>query len=68
MPKKGYTTVIVKEDIRTILEAIAKTEGFHTVNQFLEALLRVNPTTCGVYPRVNPTGQMKTFQYPQIQT
>jgi len=65
MPKPGYTTLIVKEDLRVRLEAIARAEGFRTVNQFLESLLRVNPTTGGVYPRVNPNAPMNTFQYPE---
>jgi len=63
MPKPGYTTIIVKEDLRSHLEAIARAEGFRTVSQFLEGLLRVHPTTGGVYPRVNPNTPTNTIQY-----
>jgi len=45
MPKPGYTTIIVKEDPRTRLEEIARAEGFRTVSQFLEGLLRGHPET-----------------------
>jgi len=61
MPKPGYTTLIVKEDLRSRLEAIARAEGFRTVSQFLEGLLRVHPDTGGVYPRVNPTAPISSI-------
>jgi len=54
MPKPGYTNIIVKEEIRSYLERLAKAEGFRTVNQLLEAMIRVDPKLTGVYPRVDP--------------
>ena len=55
MPKPGYTNLIVKEEIRSYLERLAKAEGFCTVSQLLEAIIRVDPKLTGVYPGVNPT-------------
>jgi len=38
MPKLGYTTIVVKESVRGMLEEIAKTQGYRSINQFFEAL------------------------------
>ena len=54
MPKPGYDTIIVKKELKERLEAIARAEGFRTINQLLEALLRVHPYIAGVNPRVHP--------------
>ena len=47
MPKPGYTFLVVSEALKNRLETLAKAEGYRSVNQLLEAWLRVNP---GVYP------------------
>ena len=50
MPKPGYTQITVKREIRGQLEQLVKAEGFHTVNQPLEAIIRVDPKLTGVNP------------------
>ncbi|MEM2238697.1 MAG: hypothetical protein QXM89_04205 [Candidatus Bathyarchaeia archaeon] len=47
MPKPGYSIIIVSDSVKQQLESIARSKGFRTVNQLLEAWLRVNPR---VYP------------------
>ena len=54
MPKPGYDKIIVKKELRERLETIARAEGFRTINQLLEALLKVHPYIAGVNPRVHP--------------
>ena len=49
LPKPGYTTIVVKESVRSHLQKLAKAQGYRSINQLLEAWLRVNPG-------VNPTG------------
>ncbi len=43
MPKPGYTTIVVKESVRSMLEELAETQGYRSINQLLEAWLGVNP-------------------------
>jgi len=62
MPKPGYATMIVKEDLRARLEAIARAEGFRTVSQFLEGLLRIHPETAGDNPGYTLIDQFHQFQ------
>ena len=59
MPKPGYTTIIVKESVRSMLEEIAETQGYRSINQLLEAWL-------GVYPGVNPTNTNGKIRHPKI--
>ncbi|MCX8171508.1 MAG: hypothetical protein N3E47_06030 [Candidatus Bathyarchaeota archaeon] len=54
MPEPGYTSLIVRESVRKRLEELARAEGFRTVSQLLEALLRVYPNTAGVNPECTP--------------
>ena len=49
LPKPGYTTIVVKESVRSHLQKLAKAQGYRSINQLLEAWV-------GVYPGVNPTG------------
>ena len=44
MPKPGYTIIVVKESVRSHLQELAKAQGYRSINQLLEAWLRVNPT------------------------
>ena len=48
MPKPGYISIVVKESVRSHLQELAETQGYRSINQLLEAWLRVNPG-------VNPT-------------
>jgi len=43
MPKLGYTTIVVKESVRGMLEEIAKTQGYRSINQLFEAWIRGIP-------------------------
>ena len=45
MPKPGYTTIVVKESVRSHLQELAETQGYRSINQLLEAWIRVNPTS-----------------------
>ena len=45
MPKPGYTTIVVKESDRRMLEEIAETQGYRSINQLLEAWIGVYPTS-----------------------
>ncbi|MEM0011173.1 MAG: hypothetical protein QW424_04845 [Candidatus Bathyarchaeia archaeon] len=40
MPKLGYNRIVVKKDVRELLEKISAEMGFRTPNQLLEAILR----------------------------
>ena len=55
MPKPGYTTIVVKAEVRSQLQKLARLRGYRTINQLLENLI-----TYGVYPRVNPNKTQKS--------
>ena len=44
MPKPGYTRIIVKSEIRDILEKLAEAQEYQSINRLLEAWIRVHPT------------------------
>jgi len=57
MPKPGYTTIIVKESVRSHLQELAEAQGYRSINQLLEAWLRVYPTNTNEkirYQETNP--------------
>jgi len=44
MPKlEGYTTIVVKELLRSWLQELASSKGYRSINQLLEAWIGVNP-------------------------
>ena len=59
MPKPGYTRIIVRTDIRDHLKKIAEAQGYRSINQLLEAWIRVHP---GVHPTLRNGG------YPRPET
>ena len=59
MPKPGYTSIIVKESVRSHLQKLAEAQDYRTINQLLEAWLVV-------YPGVNPTNTNGKIRHPKI--
>jgi len=49
MPKKGYTQIIVSNEVREILQKTARESGFRTVNEMLKHLIET-----AIFSRVNP--------------
>ncbi|MCD6538577.1 hypothetical protein J7L18_08235 [Candidatus Bathyarchaeota archaeon] len=45
MPKPGYTTIVVKKSVRSMLEELAETQGYRSINQ-LETWIRVYHGGC----------------------
>ena len=56
MPKPGYTKIIVKSEIRDMLEKLAAAQGYRSINQLLEAWIRVHPTAFNGEIRRSETG------------
>ena len=52
MPKPGYTRIIVKSEVRSMLEKLAAAQGYGSINRLLESWIRVHP---GVHP-TTPSG------------
>ncbi|MEM1607520.1 MAG: hypothetical protein QXW33_05210 [Candidatus Bathyarchaeia archaeon] len=42
MPKPGYEFIVVKKEVKELLEKISAEMGFRTPNQLLEVILREN--------------------------
>ena len=59
MPKPGYDRIIVKREVKELLEKVSAELGFRTPNQLLEAILREQFLTprLRVHPGVHPTWQ-----------
>ena len=49
MPKPGYTQIIVKTSVRSRLQELASALGYRSINQLLEALIRVNPNAASTF-------------------
>ena len=49
MPKPGYTQIIVKASVRSRLQELASALGYRSINQLLEALIRVNPNATLIF-------------------
>ena len=47
MPKPGYTRIIVRAEVRSMLEKLAAAQGYGSINRLLESWIRVHP---GVHP------------------
>ena len=45
MPKPGYTRIIVRSEVRDMLQKLAETQGYRSINMLLEVWLRVHPTS-----------------------
>lgn len=58
MPKPGYDGIIVKKEVRELLEKISAEIGFRTPNQPLEAILREQFLSAGL--RVHPNLQISS--------
>ena len=49
MPKPGYTTIVVKESVRSRLHELVASKGYRTINQLLEDI--IYRVYLGVYPK-----------------
>ena len=47
MPKPGYTRIIVKSEVRGMLQKLAEAQGYRSINQLLTEWIRVHR---GVHP------------------
>ena len=54
MPKKGYTQIIVSNEVREILGRTARESGFRTVNELLKYIIE-STMLSRVNPKLTPT-------------
>ena len=66
MSEPGYTRIIVRSEVRGMLQKLAEAQGYRSINRLLEAWLKMYPTTINREVRRSETG-LKTSRISEKQ-